>query len=439
MLNPSFRGTQPLLICNLAFALITACSGCHTITCVKDAVPASRLPREYCAAAREHCLPFPLTALGQEKPAAHQIGPGDQLGVYVYGVLPPSTTEAPVLPKSQPVNQRYYPPNGSAVGAVTGLPMEVAADGTLDLPLVGALDVSGMTVREATDAVREAYRKKEIFAQGGTERVTVSLITPRVHRILVVREDTPSPQVELLPPGQVDHIHRGSGEVIDLPIYENDVLHALASTGGMPGTDAAREIWVFKRSGLTNPHAILPEELQVRTVSYHETVGEDRQVIRLPLAGCPGECVPYDQSSVVLDEGDVVYVPRRAEYFYTGGLLGGAKLPLPRDEDIDVLEAIALANGSTGGPLGQSGNALSAGSPGYLIRPSRVIILRKMHDGRQLPIRVDLARAMTDEKERLLIQSDDVVMLQFKPHQAFLNGIATWLNLNVTAVATGRN
>ncbi len=344
-----------------------------------------------------------------------------------------------MLQRSQPVNQRYYPPHGSAVGAVTGLPMEVQADGTLDLPLVGPLDVSGLSIREATEVVKQAYRDKQVFARGGSERVTVSLFTPRVRRIMVIREDTPSPNVELLPPGQVDHIHRGSGEVIDLPIYENDVLHALASTGGLPGTDAAREIWVFKRSGLSNPHAICPEELHVRTVGYTEESLANRQVVRLPLTGCPGEPVPFDPSSVILDEGDVVFVPRRAEFFYTGGLLGGAKLPLPRDEDIDVIEAIALAQGSTGGPLGQSGRALSAGSPGYAVRPTRVIILRRTADGRQLPIRVDLARAMTDEKERLLVQADDVLMLQFKPHQAFFNGVATWLNLNVTAVVSGRD
>jgi hypothetical protein len=88
---------------------------------------------------------------------------------------------------------------------------------------------------------------------------------------------------------------------------------------------------------------------------------------------------------------------------------------MPRDEDIDVIEAIALANGSVGGPLGQSGLALAGGQPGHMVKPTRVIILRETPDGRQVPIRVDLARAMTDQKERILIQANDVVMLQFKP------------------------
>ena len=174
----------------------------------------------------------------------------------------------------------------------------------------------------------------------------------------------------------------------------------------------------------------------MRTASFQ--TGEcDNRVVRIPLTGCPGEDLPFRTEDIVLEDGDVVYVPRRSEYFYVGGLLSGAKIPIPRDEDIDVIEAIALANGSTGGPLGQSGMALAGGRPGYLIKPTRVIILREMPDGRQLPIRVDLARAMVDQKERILIQPNDVVMLQFKPMQATTNGVLNFFN--VTSVLNPGN
>jgi ATP-dependent protease HslVU (ClpYQ) ATPase subunit len=83
-----------------------------------------------------------------------------------------------------------------------------------------------------------------------------------------------------------------------------------------------------------------------------------------------------------------------------------------------------------GGPLGQSGKVLAGGSPGHIIKPTRVIILRKMADGRQLPIRVDLARAMVDQKERILIQPDDVLMLQFKPAQATVNAVLNLVNFS---------
>ena len=424
-----FRTLTPAIASGITSLALAACSGCHGITDVHESIPASRLPRILCVEEKEGRTLFPFTTLGQEKPAAHLIGAGDHLSIYVYGVVPPGTELTPVLEKSQPINQRYYPPHGSVISATTGLPVEVDSDGAVDLPLLGKLQLAGLTIPEATATVKNAYRDKQITKED-TERVQIALISARVKRIVVLREDTPSTPVSLVRPGQVDQIHRGSADVVDLPVYENDVLHALAVTGGLPGTDAAREIWVFKRAGLGDPHAICPEELQIRTASYAPDAGCDsNQVVRIPLTGCPGEELPFRPCDIILEDGDVVYVPRREEYFYVGGLLAGAKIPMPRDEDIDVMEAIALANGSTGGPLGQSGQALAQGTPGHMVRPTRVIILREMPDGRQLPIRVDLARAMTDQKERILIQPNDVVMLQFKPQQAVFNGVLNFVNL----------
>jgi protein involved in polysaccharide export with SLBB domain len=375
-----------------------ASAGCHAITDVHKSIPANRLPCELCTPPREGQTVFPFTALGQEKPAAHLIGAGDQLSIYVFGVIPPGTDQTPVMQRTQPINQRYYPPHGSVVGATTGLPVEVDHTGGVELPLVGQVNLSGLTLPEATEVIKKAYRDKKVTKEE-TERVQVSLISARVHRVIVLRDDTPAPNVALVQPGQVDHIHRGSADVVDLPVYENDLLHALAVTGGLPGTDAAREIWIFKRSGLSDPHAICVAELQARTADFAEGEVVNNQVVRIPLTGSPGEGLPFTQADVQLDDGDVVYVPRREEYFYVGGLVGGAKIPLPRDEDIDVIEAISLANGSVGGPLGQSGFRLwLGGTPGHVVRPTRVIILREMPDGRQLPIRVDLARAMTDQK-----------------------------------------
>lgn len=404
--------------------------GCHAITDVHESIPASRLPRHLAAEPKEGRQIFPFTALGQEKPVSHIIGAGDQLSVYVFGVLPPGTETTPILQRTQPVNQRYYPPHGSVVGATAGLPVLVDQDGSVELPLIGKVQLSGLTLPEATTAVKNAYRDKQITKED-SERVIVSLVTARVHRVVVLREDTPNTAVQLVDPGQVDHIHRGSADVVDLPVYENDVLHALSVTGGLPGTDAAREIWVFKRSGLGDPRAITSAELQTRAASYSEGEATQGQVVRIPLTACPGEETSFSAKDIIVEDGDVVYVPRREEYFYVGGLVAGAKIPLPRDEDIDVIEALALANGSVGGPLGLSGQVLASGTPGHMVRPTRVIILRELPDGRQLPIRVDLARAMVDQKERVLIQPNDVVMLQFKPHQAVFNGVLNTLNLSI--------
>jgi protein involved in polysaccharide export with SLBB domain len=358
--------------------------------------------------------------LGQPTVADHIIDAGDTLGIYIFGILPANEDETPIVQRTQTVNQQYYPPGGTELGSRTGLPISVDADGAVDLPLVGRISVRGLTMAQAVNRILTKYSEEELL-QKDRERVTVTLITPRVKRVVVLREDTPSEPVTLVRPGTNDEIHRGSGRIIDLPIYQNDVLHALAASGGLPGTDAKRELWVIRNLGEAERTYFTPEQLQAWTQQV-SIDGCGPQVTRIPLVGCAGAPLPFTTNDILLNDGDVVFVPRRSEHFVTGGLLPGARIPLPRDEDVDVIEAIAIATGSVGGPLGQSGSVLADGSPGFMREPTRVLILRKLPDGRQLPIRVDLDRAMQDEKERILIQNEDVVMLQFKPTAAALNG-----------------
>ncbi|MDA8743874.1 polysaccharide biosynthesis/export family protein [Rubripirellula amarantea] len=412
----------------MAVGMLTSSTGCHLVSSAKDAVPAHRLPPDLFDCPRESLAPLPFAALGQTKPADHVIGAGDTLSVYIYGVFPPTEDETPVVQRTQAVNQRYYPARGSSLGPTTGLPIRVEADGTIDLPLIGRQVVAGQTITQAIDSILEEYRAEDIL-QEGRERITISLSQPRVTRVVVLREDTPAENVSIVSPQSVDEIHRGSGQVIDLPVYENDVLHAMAATGGLPGTDAPREVYVIRKGSGFDNRFLSAGNLQ-SLVSGGQGDGCSPGVIRIPLAGCPCEQVPFTEEDITLGEGDVLYIPRRNEYFITGGLLPGGKIPLPRDEDVDVIEAIAMATGSAGGPLGLDGSVLSGGNPGYLREPTRVLILRKLPDGRQMTIRADLDRAIYDPKERIRILPNDVVMLMFKPSASTLNVTLNWFSGN---------
>jgi len=372
--------------------------------------------------------PLPYAALGQPSVDEHIIGPGDTLGIYIFGIFPASEDETPVTSRTQAVNQQYYPPYGAEIGASAGLPVRVTAEGAVDLPLVEPIGLEGLTMSQAVEKVRQTYTEKSLIKKG-RDRITITLLMPRVSRVIVLRDDTPAAPVAITNPSQIKEIHRGSGQVIDLPAYENDVLHALASTGGLPGTDAKRELWVIRNNPSLDHRYI--DATQLNTMIQATLPGTNLPVVvRIPLVGCPGEPVMFRAEDVILHDGDVVFVPRRNEYFVAGGMLPGGRIPLPRDEDIDVLEAIALSSASVGGPLGQSGTALVSGNVGNLREPTRVLILRRLPDGRQLPIRVDLDRAVRDEKERILIQHDDVVMLQFKPTGAIIYGAFNWVNVS---------
>lgn len=408
---------------------VLSLAGCHSLTHGCHSVPASRLDPHFFGEIKEAQVPVLMSALGQEAPVAYRVGPGDTLAIYVFGVLPPTVDETPILERFQTFNQNYYPPHGTIVQPSTGLPIAVGPDGALEMPLLGRVPVAGLTIDEITQKLKKLYTEMAVV-QPGRERISVALITKRTHRVVILRQDTPAAPVQLTTPQVVDQIHRGSGQVVDLPAYENDVLHALAYSGGLPGTDAVREIWIMRNCAIAGTMGMTQAKIDETIQRYEHGEQCGPSVIRIPLnvyADCP---LPFGPKDVILSDGDVVYVPRRYDYFYTGGLLDAAKIPLPRDEDLDVLQAIALARGSVGGPLAQGGSALANGTPGYFIKPTRALILRKLPDGSQMQIRVDLARAMEDEKERIMIQPEDLVMVHFTPAQMASNAVINFLNFN---------
>jgi hypothetical protein len=107
--------------------------------------------------------------------------------------------------------------------------------------------------------------------------------------------------------------------------------------------------------------------------------------------------------------------------FYTGGLLPGGEWPLPRDYDVDVLGALAIAGAGIGGALNQqTGGSFSpqsiGGSP-----PGQLYILRKTPCGDQITIAVDLTRAINSAGARPLVQAGDILILRYKCEEEALN------------------
>lgn len=421
-------------------ALLFPSAGCalqpHCIMNVKDAVPAYRLPCEYRNCGREGTVPLDLSLLSQQRPDDHEIAAGDLLGLYVAGVVPAKVEDQPViLPPQAGSGGEYYPPYGKLRAPNVGMPIEISSHGAMRLPLVGKVDVANLTIDEATDKVRAAYEAKGIV-QKDRERVMLTLIRPRVTRVVVMREDAQAPP-QFLRKDSVPYTKVGHGEVIDLPAYENDVLHALAESGGLPGIDAYSEVWVF-RNRLGQPMEAQALQQQLATPDAAREFAErwehaERQLVRIPLRVYPGAPLPFSEEDILLEDGDVVYLPpREEEYFYTGGQLLGGKIPLPRDKDIDVLEAIALANGAVGGP--SVSNSIFRTGPGNVIPPTQALVVRKLPNGQLLRIRVDLNRALHDPNERMLLHPEDQLFVFYKPSELYTNILLNFIGVNVNLI-----
>jgi hypothetical protein len=230
----------------------------------------------------------------------------------------------------------------------------------------------------------------------------------------VIREDSPNGGNDVPQRTRFNRVvasestGKGTGTVIDLPAYQNDVLNALAKTGGLPGKDAVNEIIIqrgyMKMSG---------DELM-----ENEERGEE---IRIPLRMRPGEELPFGPEDIILHTGDIVLVEAREnELFFTGGLLPSGEHVLPRDRDLTVVEAIAqvggpLVNGGFGGS-NLSGNILTTGigNPS----PSLLTVVRRAENGTEVPIRVDLNLAISDPREDIVVKAGDLLVLQETPGEA---------------------
>jgi protein involved in polysaccharide export with SLBB domain len=384
-------------------------SGCASLTNpVSDGIPVRRLPEEVLGRPKSDYRPIPLNLLRLPTPREYRLDAGDVLAIVADEIL----TRA-----DQPIPVQFS--SGSDRPAVQGLPVPVQEDGTIQLPLLDPIPVRGLTLAQVREAiVRQVVEQKKIL-QPGKGRVSVELLQPRRYRVLVVREDAQplAPQYAMAGATAVvvGGSKRGAAYALQLEPGRNDLLQALTLTGGPPGLEAKNEIII--RRGRYDPN------------------DPAKGYVRIPLRLPPDQPIPFTQEDIILHDGDTVYIEARdTEVYYVAGLAGATQVPLPRDYDLRVIEALAqvrapLINGSF------NQNAFVAlavqsgiGNP----NPSLVTVVRRLRNGQQIRIRVDLNEAYRDLRENILIQPGDLIVLQERPSEALVRYLTQTLRLSTS-------
>jgi hypothetical protein len=424
-ISERLRGGLParvLLRCFAAAALLPG--GCAAITNpVGDGIPVRRIPEDLLAVSKKDDQTIPLTLLRQTPPAVYQLAPGDVLGVYVETFLGERNQPLPVhtglLPQSRDL-RRLTP--------ALGYPILVQPDGTVDLPVAGRVSVAGKSIVEAQAAILAFYIEKKLIKPDTNQVVIVTLLQPRQTSVLVLRQEALG--FGTGPDGLIATTKRGTGFEVDLPGNENDVLHALARTGGLPGLDVCNEI-IIQRGCFRDPadRSAVLSGLQGVPGNKNplQALGAGGPIIRIPLRLPPGHPPCIYPEDIILQTGDVVFLEARDEpVFFTAGLLPPAAHALPRDRDLDVLEAVALSRGPLiNGAFGGSNLSGDLVKPGIgNPSPTHLVVIRRTPGGGQVPIAVDLGRALCDPSERLLVKAGDLLILQEKPEEA----LARWFS-----------
>lgn len=228
------RRSYSIVFCLALFSLSTL-SGCAAFRPLKG-VPARYLPEELKGCSREDGQMIDLSYLRQQAPAEYMVDAGDVLAIYIENVL--GQRDQP--PINQPLDTTRPP--------TLGYPLTVRDDGTLSLPLTQPIDVRGKTIPQIERDIRYAYTIQRRLLQPGRDRILVTLHRPRQHRILVIRQETQSDVLSgvSVSGGSLGTAKKGTGHVVSLPAYRNDVLNALVQSGGLPGLDAQNVVYVMR-------------------------------------------------------------------------------------------------------------------------------------------------------------------------------------------------
>jgi hypothetical protein len=179
------------------------------------------------------------------------------------------------------------------------------------MPQLQPLNASGLTLEETRQSLKQAYvGKGKVFREESEYSAVVTMYRKRTFHVLVIRQDVDD-EATSLRNALAGKPSRGTGQVIQLTMGENDLGTALAMSGGMPGSSAMDVVVIEKTRSKANA---LPN-----TGRSRHSGGEDgrpdgavsKRVIRIPLKARVGDPWRFTEEDITLEDGDVVFVPAR--------------------------------------------------------------------------------------------------------------------------------
>ncbi|MCA9240045.1 MAG: SLBB domain-containing protein [Planctomycetales bacterium] len=271
--------------------------------------------------------------------------------------------------------------------------LRVAADGSLDVPLIGRVAVAGLPPAEASRRIAAAAMEREIYRQ---PHVTLEVEERAVNRVMVMGA--------VANPG-----------VHEIPRSSSDLVSALAAAGGLT-EEADTNVEILRQSSGTFLAENEPPGGDIQQVSYQPGAAPAIERIDLAMNNAPNARPPQRR----LGDRDVVMVPPRAkEVIHVAGLVRKPdQFALPRDQDIHVLDAVAMAGGLSS-PVAD-----------------KVYVIRQAPNGGQpAVIQVSIGKAKKDSRENLTLAPGDMVSVEQTMSTAVV-GVAQSL-VRVTLGATG--
>ena len=273
----------------------------------------------------------------------------------------------------------------------TATPVRVAGDGTVEIPLVGRVQVVGLEVEQAEQTIAAESQTRGIFRN---PCITVSMRQPRTNKVTVV--------------GAVN-----APGVRELPRKSSTLLAALVAAGGL-SKDAGPDVEIrhSKPPGAWSPG---PGTSPEGALTAHEQPlgGPAAMIVRVNLATAGHD----RKGSCLLEDGDVIHVFKRE--LEPVAVLGLVTKPgtfeFPANRPLRVLDALALAGGVS--------NAVA----------DKVVVIRRPA-GKPEPVNIALTiQGAKSGPENLELQPGDTVSVERTPATVVVDIVQTFFRVGFSA------
>jgi polysaccharide biosynthesis/export protein len=285
--------------------------------------------------------------------------------------------------------------------ASTSTPVRVANDGTIVVPLVGKVGVVGLEVEQAEQLIAAESIARGVYRN---PCITLTMKQCRTNKITVV--------------GAVD-----KPGTVDLPRASSSLLNALVAAGGLTkDADSEVEIRCTDASNLHpnqptagNLHAAdrMSNNLIQASYQQEQSGAGPLSVIKISLNSVAAGAEKLPE----LHDGDVVYVAKRTpKPIYVIGLVRKpGEFPFPVNQEIRVLDAIALAGGCSN-PLAED-----------------VLVIRRP-PGRAEPVRISIGlQAAKQGQDNVALAPGDTVSVEQTAATAVVDFIQNFIRVGFGA------
>ena len=294
---------------------------------------------------------------------------------------------------------------GHSEEKVTPTLARVADDGTVSVPVIGPVPVAGLEAFDASQNITNLAIQRGMYKH---PLVTVEIKSKAVNRITVlgaVKEQG------------VHEIARGS----------SDLISALAAAGGLTDdADSVIEIIRQPKFGLAANEApplpgITAEGSEIQLAAY-QNIGQTPSPQQTPGWMAPRTMQidlangnPITNADFRLLDRDIVrVVPRKKEVVYVAGLVKDpGQFEIPLDQDIHLLDAIALAGGRS--------------SP---VADKIFVIRRVKNQPEPLVIQASISKAKQNGLENLRLTAGDTITLEQTPVTAVVDTLGKFFRFS---------